>query len=101
MPRLRPATHRYVNRKDDLPGAAEPGRPAAAAAASRPAPPTSGTMLADEVERFVTVSTCEQLTLAERAFAVVLYIDLVGSIKQAAGMGDRRWRELLELQADW
>ena len=49
-------------------------------------------MLADEVERFVTGSTCEHFAPAERAFAVVLYTDLVGSTKQAAEMGDRRWR---------
>ena len=54
-------------------------------------------MLADEVERFVTGSTSEHFAPAERAFAVVLYIDLVGSTKQAAEMGDRRWRELLEV----
>ena len=53
-------------------------------------------MLADEVERFVTGSTREH-SPAERAFAVVLYTDLVGSTEQAVAMGDRRWRELLEV----
>ena len=55
-------------------------------------------MLADEVERFVTGSTGEHFAPAERAFAVVLYTDLVGSTDQAVAMGDRRWRELLEVQ---
>ena len=54
-------------------------------------------MLADEIERFVTGSTGEHLSPAERAFAVVLYTDLVGSTSQAVEMGDRRWRELLEV----
>ena len=54
-------------------------------------------MLADEVERFVTGSTAEHFAPAERAFAVVLYTDLVGSTDQAVEMGDRRWRELLEV----
>ena len=54
-------------------------------------------MLADEVERFVTGSTSEPLAGGDRTFAVVLYTDLVGSTNQAAEMGDRRWRELLEV----
>ena len=44
-------------------------------------------MLADEVERFVTGSTGEHFAPAERAFAVVLYTDLVGSTDQAVGDG--------------
>ena len=54
-------------------------------------------VLTDEIERFVTGSTGEHLSPAERAFAVVLYTDLVESTGQAAGLGDRRWRELLEV----
>lgn len=54
-------------------------------------------MLADEIERFVTGSTSRHFAPAERAFAVVLYTDLVGSTDQASEMGDRRWRELLEV----
>ena len=54
-------------------------------------------MLADEIERFVTGSTSEHLSPAERAFAVVLYTDLVRSTEHAVEMGDRRWRELLEV----
>jgi class 3 adenylate cyclase len=54
-------------------------------------------MLADDVERFVTGSTTDHSSPAERAFAVVLYTDLVGSTNRAVEMGDRRWRELLEV----
>jgi class 3 adenylate cyclase len=54
-------------------------------------------MVADEIERFVTGSTRPHSDPAERAFAVVLYTDLVGSTGQASEMGDRRWRELLEV----
>ena len=54
-------------------------------------------MLADEIERFVTGSTGQHFAPAERAFAVVLYTDLVGSTDKASEMGDRRWRELLEV----
>jgi class 3 adenylate cyclase len=53
-------------------------------------------MLADEIERFVTGSTGEHLS-PERAFAVVLYTDLVESTGQAVQMGDQRWRETLEV----
>lgn len=54
-------------------------------------------MLTDEIERFVTGSTSQHFAPAERAFAVVLYTDLVGSTAYASQMGDRRWRELLEV----
>jgi class 3 adenylate cyclase len=54
-------------------------------------------MVTDEIERFVTGSTHQHSDPAERAFAVVLYTDLVGSTGQASAMGDRRWRELLEV----
>jgi class 3 adenylate cyclase len=54
-------------------------------------------MFADEVERFVTGSTSDPVSPSDRVFAVVLYTDLVGSTKQAAELGDRRWRELLEV----
>ena len=54
-------------------------------------------MLADEIERFVTGSIRQHSDSAERAFAVVLFTDLVGSTGQAIEMGDRRWRELLEV----
>jgi class 3 adenylate cyclase len=54
-------------------------------------------MLADDIERFVAGSTSEHFAPADRAFAVVLYTDLVASTDQASEMGDRRWRELLEV----
>jgi class 3 adenylate cyclase len=54
-------------------------------------------MLADEIERFVTGSTGAISEPADRAFAVVLFTDLVDSTRHAAQMGDRRWRELLEV----
>jgi class 3 adenylate cyclase len=54
-------------------------------------------MVTDEIERFVSGSTHQHSDPAERAFAVVLYTDLVGSTGQASAMGDRRWRELLEV----
>jgi class 3 adenylate cyclase len=54
-------------------------------------------MLTDEIERFVTGSVNQHFAPAERAFAVVLYTDLVGSTDHASEMGDRRWRELLEV----
>jgi class 3 adenylate cyclase len=54
-------------------------------------------MVADEIERFVTGSTSAHLEPSDRTFAVVLYTDLVGSTDQVVGMGDRRWRELLEV----
>ena len=54
-------------------------------------------MLADEIERFVTGSGAAHPDPAERAFAVVLYTDLVESTRHTAELGDRRWRELLEV----
>lgn len=54
-------------------------------------------MLVDEIERFVTGSIGQHVAAAERAFAVVLYTDLAESTPQVAAMGDRRWRELLEV----
>jgi class 3 adenylate cyclase len=54
-------------------------------------------MLADEIERFVTGSSSEHRSPAERAFAVVLYTDLVASTDHAVRMGDQRWREVLEV----
>lgn len=54
-------------------------------------------MLADEIERFVTGSTTARIEPSERVFAVVLYTDLVASTSQVVGMGDQRWRELLEV----
>jgi class 3 adenylate cyclase len=51
--------------------------------------------LLDEVEEFVvgTRATREP----ERLLATVLFTDIVGSTDRAAVLGDRRWRDLLEL----
>jgi class 3 adenylate cyclase len=54
-------------------------------------------MLADEIERFVTGSVGVRRLPAERAFAVVLYTDVIDSTRHTTAMGDRRWREVLEV----
>jgi class 3 adenylate cyclase len=54
--------------------------------------------LLDEVEEFVvgTRATREP----ERLLATVLFTDIVGSTDRAAAMGDRRWRDALEMHDD-
>jgi pimeloyl-ACP methyl ester carboxylesterase len=47
----------------------------------------------DEVEQFLTGVRPRR---AERRLATVLFTDIVGSTEQAARLGDRRWRILLE-----
>jgi class 3 adenylate cyclase/predicted alpha/beta hydrolase len=47
-----------------------------------------------EIERFVTGAVRE--TEPNRVLASVLFTDIVGSTKQAAELGDRAWREILE-----
>lgn len=54
-------------------------------------------LLADEIERFVVGSASVVVERSDRAFAVVLYTDIVGSTDRAVALGDRRWRELLEM----
>ncbi|MGI8726592.1 MAG: adenylate/guanylate cyclase domain-containing protein [Solirubrobacterales bacterium] len=51
--------------------------------------------LCDAIEEFV----CEHAPMraAERALSTVLFTDVVGSTERAAELGDKRWRELLEL----
>jgi pimeloyl-ACP methyl ester carboxylesterase len=51
--------------------------------------------LLDEVERFAKELRDEEAEL-DRVLATVLFTDIVGSTEQAAEMGDRRWRELLD-----
>ncbi|MCD6020967.1 MAG: Adenylyl cyclase [Actinomycetia bacterium] len=51
--------------------------------------------IVDEVERFV-VSLGEVEAELDRALATVLFTDVVGSTEKAAGLGDRRWKELVE-----
>lgn len=50
--------------------------------------------IVDAVEEFLTGShpTAEP----DRVLATVLFTDIVGSTEQAAGLGDRRWHELLD-----
>jgi class 3 adenylate cyclase len=53
-------------------------------------------LLANEIERFVTGSAGTSAQPVDRAFAVVLFTDLVDSTRHAAELGDRRWREVLQ-----
>jgi pimeloyl-ACP methyl ester carboxylesterase len=48
----------------------------------------------DEVEEFLTGS--RPVHDADRVLATVLFTDIVGSTERAAGLGDRRWRDVLE-----
>jgi class 3 adenylate cyclase len=47
----------------------------------------------DEIEEFLTGS--RPVPEPDRVLATVMFVDIVGSTKQAAALGDRRWRELL------
>jgi class 3 adenylate cyclase len=46
------------------------------------------------VERFLATIRAEEAEL-DRVLATILFTDIVGSTATAAGLGDRRWRELL------
>ena len=48
----------------------------------------------DEIESFLTGR--RHAVTPERVLATVLFSDIVGSTEQAAAMGDRRWREVLD-----
>jgi class 3 adenylate cyclase len=50
--------------------------------------------LVDEIEEFLTGMRQERKL--DRILATVLFTDIVGSTRQAAELGDRRWRGLLE-----
>ncbi|MBI3029909.1 MAG: adenylate/guanylate cyclase domain-containing protein [Candidatus Rokubacteria bacterium] len=50
--------------------------------------------LLDEVEEFLT--GVRHVAEPDRVLATVLFTDIVGSTEQAARLGDRRWRELIE-----
>jgi class 3 adenylate cyclase len=50
--------------------------------------------LVDEVESFLTGR--RHLVAADRVLSTVLFSDIVGSTEQAAAVGDRRWREILD-----
>jgi class 3 adenylate cyclase len=47
----------------------------------------------DEMEEFLTGSRSPQT--ADRVLATVMFTDIVESTRQAAALGDRRWRDLL------
>jgi class 3 adenylate cyclase len=47
----------------------------------------------DEIEEFLTGARTPQP--ADRALATVMFTDIVESTRQAAELGDRRWRDLL------
>jgi class 3 adenylate cyclase len=49
----------------------------------------------DEVEEFVTGT--RQRHEIDRVLKTLVFTDIVGSTEKAVGMGDRRWRELLDL----
>ncbi|MGI8824259.1 MAG: adenylate/guanylate cyclase domain-containing protein [Chloroflexota bacterium] len=51
-------------------------------------------VILDEVEGFLTGA--RHGADPERVLATILFTDIVGSTEQAAALGDRRWRELLE-----
>lgn len=48
----------------------------------------------DEIEEFLTGA--RPVSEPDRVLATVLFTDIVGSTEQAATLGDRRWRDLLE-----
>ena len=52
----------------------------------------------DQVEEFLT--GVRRLAQPRRVLATVLFTDIVGSTEQAGRLGDRRWRELLEVHDD-
>jgi class 3 adenylate cyclase len=49
----------------------------------------------DQVEAFLT--GVRRTTAPTRVLATVLFTDIVGSTEQASRLGDRRWRELLDV----
>jgi class 3 adenylate cyclase len=51
--------------------------------------------IVDHVEEFLTGT--HSVAGQERILATVLFTDIVGSTERAAALGDRRWRDLLEM----
>jgi len=51
--------------------------------------------VAEAVERFVS-SIREEHEIFDRVLATVLFTDIVGSTEQAAALGDREWKRLVE-----
>jgi class 3 adenylate cyclase len=52
--------------------------------------------LLDVVEEFLTGERPVHVVDVDRVLATVLFTDIVGSTEQAASLGDRRWREVLD-----
>jgi class 3 adenylate cyclase len=52
-------------------------------------------LFADEVESFLTGGP--RVTTTNRVLSTVLFSDIVGSTETASSLGDRKWRELLDL----
>jgi class 3 adenylate cyclase len=50
--------------------------------------------ISDAIEEFLTGARGS--AVADRVLATVLFTDIVGSTEKAAGLGDRRWRALLD-----
>jgi class 3 adenylate cyclase len=50
----------------------------------------------DLVEEFLTGERPLHVVDVDRVLATVLFTDIVGSTEQAASLGDRRWREMLD-----
>ena len=50
-----------------------------------------------DIEEFITGHRPEASEDADRVLATVLFTDIVNSTTRAIEIGDRRWRELLEL----
>jgi pimeloyl-ACP methyl ester carboxylesterase len=51
--------------------------------------------IADEIEEFLTGT--RPIPEPDRVLATVLFTDIVGSTERAAELGDRRWREMLNI----
>jgi class 3 adenylate cyclase len=56
---------------------------------------TNPKALLGEMERFIRSVTAEEASF-DRVLATVLFIDIVGSTRKAAQLGDAAWKELLE-----
>ncbi len=54
-----------------------------------------GDVIVEEVGRFLAQIREEEASF-DRVLATFLFTDIVGSTERAAGLGDRRWRELVE-----
>jgi class 3 adenylate cyclase len=52
--------------------------------------------LLDVVEEFLTGERPVHTAAIDRVLATVLFTDIVGSTEQAAALGDRKWREVLD-----